>query len=99
MSLIKEKRGFNMVSNPDSIWSRSAAHRNVMGKDEPNEQQAGGADIAKKMDFDIEPIKSVFNTEPLSFMDVVYDIWGMHDDEPNSDEEDEKRFAKRATPR
>lgn len=91
MSLIKEKRGFNTVSNTDSIWNRSAARR-VVRKDKggPNDQQASGADIAKKMDFDIEPARSIYNSEPLSFMDVIFDVWGVRDEEEEEDDDKPK---------
>ncbi len=103
VSLLNEKQGYNMVKNPDSIYNRSSAARKVhkgdgsvnplTGEDDPNadnDQQASGGDIAKKMDFDIEPAKSIHNSEPLSFMDVVYDMWGVFDDEEEEDNDNTK---------
>ena len=59
----EHKRGYNMVSNPDSIKSRSMGQRTagkpndvnpLTGEPDPdsgNTQQANGAEIANKMDF------------------------------------------------
>lgn len=74
-----EKRGFNMTSNPDSIWSRSSAARaGTTNKEKgPNKQQASGADIADKMDFDDEPHRSPMDAQPESALDLTFQTWGL----------------------
>lgn len=73
-----EKKGFNTVNNPDSIWSRSSAGRaGAKHKDGPNAQQASGADVAEKMGFESEPFRSVSDAQPMSLMDLVFQTWGV----------------------
>jgi len=65
-----------------------ANSHNKLRKGGPNKQQANGADIAKKLDFDQEPERSIYDTHPLSFMDVVMQMWGV--DLSDKDEEEDE---------
>jgi len=108
--LAKEhKRGYSPSKAPDSIWNRSATHRKARGPafvnpltGEPedskgNEQQASGADIAQRMEFDTDSPRSINDKEPLSMMDIVYDIWDSYDDQDErkrrEEEEDRKKLG------
>lgn len=60
----------------DSVWSRGAAtsadkHR----KKGANKQQANGATIAKKMEFDDEGHRSIYDVGIDSAMDAAFREW------------------------
>jgi hypothetical protein len=98
ISLIKEKRGYSMVNNPDSVWNRAFSNRkageidtldSLFGDEdgEGNDQQASGAEVAQKMGFDTDRRPSIHNTNPMSVMDVVFDAWDLPDEWKNQPEE------------
>lgn len=84
-----------MISNPDSIKSRSMSqrkasvpnttHNPLTGEEETggdgNDMQANGAEVAKKMDFDRHRPRSINDKSPLSMMDVVYSMWAGREEE------------------
>jgi len=79
---LNEKFRLDPGHNVDSLTQRAQANAsNRLRKGGPNKQQANGADIAKKMDFDQEPQRSVYDTQPLSVMDVVMQMWGLEGEE------------------
>lgn len=85
------------MSAPDSIWNRSMQSRKALKPDDGeeeggNEQQASGADIANKLDFDVEPKKSIQDKQPLSMMDVIYDLWRGSGRQKNKFKKDDVKY-------
>ena len=76
---LSEEDSFRSISNPDSVSGRAAGAKKAIKKKtggKGNDQQANGADIAKKMNFDIEPHRSVKDgNSSLSMMDLIYAVW------------------------
>lgn len=103
-----EKVGYYPNKAPDSIKSRTMAGRKAVktpdinpltGEEDPdkgNEQQANGAEIAKKMDFDKAKPRSINDKSPLSMMDIIFNIWSGYDDEIEIKKRQEKEDKKRA---
>ena len=78
-----------MLNNPDSIASRTMGSRKVSKKStDPgkpngsgNDQQASGADIADKMNFDNPIPRNINDKEPISMMDAIFAVWKGNDEE------------------
>ena len=83
--ILRERQGAVGPSSASSNFSRATAAKKDIKNGKPNSQQMNAADIASKMDFDVEPHQDVRDTNPLSFMDVVYNVWGIG----SKDEDDE----------
>ncbi len=107
--LTKEhKRGYNQFSAPDSIKNRSMSMRKagvpdsgdnpLTGEEDPdagNDQQANGAEIAKKMEFDKSRPRALNDISPLAMMDIVFDMWGGYDDEDEMKKREEEAQRKK----
>ena len=79
---LMEKVGYSPSSAPDSITSRTMGARKALKKDTGgNDQQANGADIAKKMDFDKFEPHSINDKEPIDMMTTIYQMWSGREDE------------------
>lgn len=71
----EHKRSYNMINNPDSIWSRSSSKR-----------AKSSADTMRMLDIEEEDPTSIIDKHPLKMMDIVLQSWGV---DTGDDEEEE----------
>ena len=81
----EHKRGYDMLNNTDTLWSRMNAQRKTT-KDK-GKQPLNGQGIQQKLDIE-DPGMSPKDNSPLKMMDIVLQNWEATGDEEEPEEKE-----------